>query len=245
MSSKDNISSPSPATRAKSAPVNDTTFNRFFTLLAVKLLWSIRPCKGSVLMLTDRLCVKYGPRIHLSEASTMRFISERTSIPVPRVISAFTHGGETYILMERIKGDMIGSMIQEMREISVPEGTEIASSDGGSMFDCRLPGGTLRFGPFDSIQDFHRVYQTAWRIMAFEIYSRRPEQLNILIRGDDIVGIIDWETSGWYPSYWEYTTACQVNPQNSFWIHEIDKFLLPMPEELAMERTRQKYFGDI
>lgn len=41
-------------------------------------------------------------------------------------------------------------------------------------------------------------------------------RLNILARGDDIVGIIDWETAGWYPSYWEYTTACQVNPQNSF-----------------------------
>ncbi|KAF3017292.1 hypothetical protein E8E15_004805 [Penicillium rubens] len=55
---------------------------------------------------------------------------------------------------------------------------------------------------------------------------------------DDIVGIIDWETSGWYPSYWEYTTAYQVNPQNSFWVNEIDKFLLPMPEELATECTR-------
>ena len=57
--------------------------------------------------------------------------------------------------------------------------------------------------------------------------------------------VIDWETAGWYPSYWEYTTACQVNPQNSFWINEIDKFISPMPEELSMERTRQKYFGDI
>jgi hypothetical protein len=47
------------------------------------------------------------------------------------------------------------------------------------------------------------------------------------------VGIIDWETAGWYSSYWEYTTACQVNPQILSWAHEIDKFLTPMPEELA------------
>ncbi|KAE8354489.1 hypothetical protein BDV28DRAFT_130790 [Aspergillus coremiiformis] len=76
----------------------------------------------------------------------MRFISQHTSIPVPRVISAFIHCGQTYILMERIKGDMIGvgwvqrneeskakllsklkSIIQEMREIPAPEGTAIAS----------------------------------------------------------------------------------------------------------------------
>ncbi|KAL2856737.1 hypothetical protein BJX68DRAFT_229393 [Aspergillus pseudodeflectus] len=69
--------------------------------------------------------------------------------------------------------------------------------------------------------------------------------LDILARGDKIVGMIDWETAGWYPSYWEYTSAHQVNPQNSFCVDEIDKFLQPMPEQLKMEQTRQKYFGDI
>jgi len=69
--------------------------------------------------------------------------------------------------------------------------------------------------------------------------------LNILASGDDIVGIVDWETAGWYPAYWEYTTAWHVNPQNEFWRDEVDKFLQPMPEELAMEKIRRKYFGDI
>lgn len=50
--------------------------------------------------------------------------------------------------------------------------------------------------------------------------------LNILAHGDDIVGIVDWATAGWYPSYWEYTTACQVNPQSSIWRSETDHFLL-------------------
>ncbi|EED21317.1 hypothetical protein TSTA_085480 [Talaromyces stipitatus ATCC 10500] len=31
---------------------------------------------------------------------------------------------------------------------------------------------------------------------------------------------------------------------NSFWTHEIDKLLQPMLEELAVERARQRYFGD-
>ncbi|WPG99016.1 Hypothetical protein R9X50_00181800 [Acrodontium crateriforme] len=66
--------------------------------------------------------------------------------------------------------------------------------------------------------------------------------LNILARGDDIVGIIDWETAGWYPSYWEYTTAWPVNPHNRFWRKEIDQFLTPVPEALEMEILRQRYF---
>jgi thiamine kinase-like enzyme len=69
--------------------------------------------------------------------------------------------------------------------------------------------------------------------------------LNVLASGDEIVGIIDWETAGWYPSYWEYTTAWNVNPQNQFWRDEVDRFLQPMHEELEMEKTRLKYFGDV
>jgi hypothetical protein len=40
--------------------------------------------------------------------------------------------------------------------------------------------------------------------------------MDVLVRDDGIVGIIDWETAGLLPSYWEYTTAYQVNPRNTF-----------------------------
>jgi len=157
----------------------------------------------------------------------------------------------------------LGKMIRELRELKHPEtmGLAVASVDGGSLYDCRIPGASLRFGPFETIQDFHRHLRTGVEFdrklnsEAQELIKQQAKpwplvfthgdlsSLNILARGDDIVGIIDWETAGWYPSYWEYTTACQVNPQNSFWIDEIDKFLQPMPEALAMENIRQKYFG--
>ncbi|KAJ5972384.1 uncharacterized protein N7479_002302 [Penicillium vulpinum] len=267
--------SPSTALLGISEPVNGNFLYRYSTLLAIKLLWRIRPRNGNVLMLTDRLCVKYESYIHLSEVSTMRFIAQHTSIPVPKVLCAFTHSGRTYIVMERIKGDIIGSgwversenskakllsqlteRVCEMRKLQPPEGTRVASVDGGSLFDCRVPGPSLRFGPFDNLQDFHRHLR-----MGIEFDSRlgpEPQELikqqskswplvfthgdlsslNILVRGDDVVGIIDWGTAGWYPSYWEYTTAYQVNPQKSFWVNEVDKFLQPMPGELAMERIR-------
>ncbi|PWY69036.1 kinase-like protein [Aspergillus sclerotioniger CBS 115572] len=276
--------SPPSSPMNTSTPINDTPFNRYSTLLAIKLFKRTRQYYGGVLMLTDKLCVKYGRHVHLSEASTMRFIAEHTSIPVPKVYCAFTRSGRTYIIMERINGDMIGmgwvkrpektkakmlsqlsGMISEMRELKPPEGMGVASVDNGSLYDCRLlsHSESIRFGPFDTVQDFHRYLR-----MGVEADTRHdPEiqalieqhgkdwplvfthgdlsSLNILARDDEVVGIVDWETAGWYPSYWEYTTASQVNPQNSFWIHEIDKFLQPMPEELAMEGIRQKYFGDL
>lgn len=89
----------------------------------------------------------------------MHFISRNTSIPVPKVLCAFKHSGRTYILMERISGEIIGSgwlkrseqskttllaqlakMVTEMRELRPPEGVGIASVDSGSLYDCRVPG---------------------------------------------------------------------------------------------------------
>lgn len=64
-----------------------------------------------------------------------------------------------------------------------------------------------------------------------------------MVEGDEVVGILDWETAGWFPPYWEYTCVKYVNPQNTFWAEEVDKFLKPMPLELKMEGIRQKYFG--
>jgi hypothetical protein len=68
--------------------------------------------------------------------------------------------------------------------------------------------------------------------------------MNIIVRGDEVVGNIDWETAGWWPEYWEYTSAWHVNPYNEFWREEVDKFLEPKVEELDMERARRKFFGD-
>ncbi|KAB8277510.1 kinase-like domain-containing protein [Aspergillus minisclerotigenes] len=271
----------SQSTQNVSKPVNNGILSRYLTLLAVKILKHFRPCHGNVLMLTDKLCVKYGRCVHLSEASTLRFISRHTSIPVPKVLCSFTHHGLTYIVMERIKGDIIGSgwvhrkeeskakllsqlakLVAEMRELQPPADIVVASVDGGPLFDCRVPGRSLHFGPFNTVQDFHRHLRMGMEFdpglnpQIQDLINQQSKtwpsvfthgdlsSLNILIRGDDIVGIIDWETAGWYPSYWEYTCAHQVNPQNSFWVNEIDKFLQPMPQELRMERIRQEYFGD-
>ena len=33
------------------------------------------------------------------------------------------------------------------------------------------------------------------------------QRKNIMIRDDGTLVIIDWETAGWYPSYWEYSLA--------------------------------------
>ena len=229
---------------AKSVPIHDGPLLKFLVLVAVKLLKRWRPYRGNVLYLSKGLVVKYG-RVGLSEAASMRFISSSTSIPVPEVLCAFQHRDQTYIVMERIDGDMLGSgwvkrsaaskakllaqltdMIQEMRKIPPPQDGAVSSVDGGSLFDCRLSNPLTHFGPFRSVQDFHRYlrYDVNYhpnndpdidKLVAFHgrdwplRFSHCDlSSLNVLARGDKIVAILDWETAGWFPAYWEYTTAC-------------------------------------
>ena len=209
----------------------------------------------------------------------MRFIRQHTSIPVPKVYCAFAHRGETYIVMERIGGQMLGqnwvlgrsaeakarllgqlkAYVQEMRRLP-PPGEAIANVDGGPLHDVRIDDGDP-FGPFGDTQEFHRFLRNGFERapgeqeeIATMIEMQRRDwgkpvfthgdlsSLNVFIRGDDVVAILDWENAGWLPSYWEYTAACQVAPANAFWAEYIDEFLEAIPEALTMERIRQRNF---
>ncbi len=110
----------------------------------------------------------------LSEASAMDFITYNTSIPVPKLYGAFTHRDNTYIVMAHIDGKAIArdwvfrsdeskakihsqlkKIIHEVRLIP-PPGPGVANIVGGSLFNPRISVPTWRFGPFTSIQAFHK-----------------------------------------------------------------------------------------
>jgi len=45
--------------------------------------------------------------------------------------------------------------------------------------------------------------------------------LNVLVKKGKVVALIDFELSGWYPEYWEYTSAVNVKRRDGFWEAEI------------------------
>ncbi|RSL83534.1 hypothetical protein CEP52_016694 [Fusarium oligoseptatum] len=162
-------------------------------------------------------------------------------------------------ILEQLRG-----MVTELRSITPPEGAQVGSINGGPFWDCRLPSRDY-WGPYSTVREFHQAlangipwdcdctkYPDLAELLAFYRQAENKlvlthgdlSSLNILIHGDTVVGIVDWETAGWFPPYWEYTTAKYVNPQNPFWADPVDQFITPMPEELRMETIRRKYFGD-
>lgn len=164
-------------------------------------------------------------------------------------------------ILEQLRG-----MVAELRSIPVPDGAGVGNIEGGPLYDCRLPS-KLYWGPFASVREFHSALVNGLDLDVescmpnfpdlpelFEFHRKSGEELvlthgdlsslNIMVRGDDVVGIIDWETAGWFPPYWEYSCARYVNFRNEFWADYVDRFLEPMPYELRMEAVRRKYFGD-
>lgn len=67
---------------------------------------------------------------------------------------------------------------------------------------------------------------------------------NILVRGDKVVGLIDWESSGWYPHYWEYTSTWLTSVTMTEWRGLLEKFIDPVSDELKMEETGNKWWGE-
>ena len=227
-------------------------------------------------------CIKIKCGANLAEAHAIQFVARHTSIPVPKIYSAFVSQDITYIVMTKIEGQMawldwpkrseasrdrvlnqLCGMVSQLRSIPPPDGTGVCNVDGGPIRDCRLPA-KLLWGPFATVRDFHKELANGADLETsyttdppdfnelLDFYRGASDEvafthgdlnsMNVLVRGDDVVGIIDWETAGWLPSYWEYTSAWFVNPYNTSWEQEVDKFITPMPHELKMEQIRQKYF---
>lgn len=276
----------------ESKPFNDRLWIRLLVLLAYKTATqkhasrlSFTPQPGRVVFISPRCCIKSTPFTRLAEASAMQFVAQHTSVPVPKVYSAFERDGRAYIIMERIDGENLAegwnrrsdeskarileqlkTMVQELRGIQPPSSIGVANVDGGPIFDHRLPCKSL-WGPFPTIRDFHQelrggiaaediqddasspgvklmasFHEQAWQGPVFTHGDLSSS--NILVKDDKVVGIVDWETAGWYPPYWEYTSAKHPNPQNRWWQDEVDNFIAPELEALEAETIRRKFFGD-
>ncbi|KAG8161069.1 hypothetical protein KVR01_009333 [Diaporthe batatas] len=215
--------------------VNNTLYWRLLTISLLRLnatsrrISSIlrhrqRPHVGAAYTLTHRMIVKTGRDVRLDEAATMRFIAEHTTIPAPKVLSAFERKGTAYIVMEKIQGEELGkiwrrtseqtraSLLDQLRQHldqlrALPPPTEFAvgSCTGGSLQDfrqsCAPP--PVRFGPFRTIQDFHNWLREGLKPgESTDLDPKDVEELNDMIARQE---------GPWPPSVF---THGDLNPSN-------------------------------
>ncbi|KAL1869713.1 hypothetical protein VTK73DRAFT_2954 [Phialemonium thermophilum] len=125
--------------------------------------------------------VKTSRSVRISEATTMKFVRERTSIPIPEVYNAYTDekSGNVRIVMEFVEGDNLDeawdrytveekeSVILQLRgymnELRQIKSSFIGSVDGTWCNDHYFDDDRGAYGPFKSEREFNRAITTALR----------------------------------------------------------------------------------
>ncbi|KAG6104364.1 hypothetical protein E4U13_008404 [Claviceps humidiphila] len=67
---------------------------------------------------------------------------------------------------------------------------------------------------------------------------------NIMMYNGRLSGIIDWETCGWFPDYWDYTKAHYITKFNRRWLKMVDAVFGKLGNyeaELTVERQLWEY----
>ncbi|MCJ1377968.1 hypothetical protein MMC17_001064 [Xylographa soralifera] len=136
--------------------------------------------------------------------------------------------------------------------------TRICAISGGSIRSIRVPN--KQVGPCQEEKDFNKhLLEPAWRNpnRSLEWYNKQTAQAaelhskshrivfthgdltpwNILVHEGHVTAILDWEAAGWYPEYWEFTTAWRYTPTGNWW-YEIVK-------ELTGGRYLEERVGDL
>ncbi|EXJ87618.1 hypothetical protein A1O3_04579 [Capronia epimyces CBS 606.96] len=199
----------------------------------------------------DNIVLKFGSDISPFEAKYLRFISEVTNIPVPRVYRDYIHdNGTKVIAMEYIPGrilsaiwpelcdkekmKLVGQVREILDKIRQHRNTMIGGIYDTPAVDVRMF--KLEGGPFSTEEQFNEFLLSDLSPATPEIFRSTFRRLmktnhnivlthcdispqNIVVNNGQIVGILDWESAGWYPEYWEYVKFFNAPDPSLDWIN--------------------------
>ncbi|KAL6230239.1 hypothetical protein BDW75DRAFT_248860 [Aspergillus navahoensis] len=220
-------------------------------------VWSL----GSNLILKDR-----GASLPTFEVPNILFIQEQTSIPVPTVVESWEEGQHTLILMKRIPGEPLSRV---WPHLSADEKESIAKQTAEYLLELRklqsdhiqalgghqcseVPHGPLASddelradmerGMGESIPEAVRIQlRNCMPSAALHTFTHGDlTNVNIMVEGGSVTGIIDWEMSGYFPVWWEYVcTSVPDSEEDREWKSLLRKF---MPDHSAAREFWLDYY---
>ncbi|KAF5252519.1 hypothetical protein FANTH_2413 [Fusarium anthophilum] len=134
----------------------------------------------------------------------------------------------------------------------------ISNAAGGPCYDYRIVAcrdydkerGDF-FGPFTDEEAFNDTLRTPALPGVFHstghdiVFTHSGINMrNILMHNGRISGIVDWENSGWFPDYWEYTKAHYVTKLNKRWLAVVNRIFENFGDfklDLEIERRLWEY----
>ncbi|RJE22680.1 Phosphotransferase enzyme family [Aspergillus sclerotialis] len=152
----------------------------------------------------------------------------------------------------------VAAYVDQLQLLEPPQKEVVASAGLGQCLDYRV--GYNTFGPFFNIEEFHSFLRGQIPLEnCTQVYGESVTQCharqyrtcfahgelcarNIIIRNGDVVAIVDWQFSGWYPEYWEYTRAHFGLFDMPSWYTEFQNAVPRYDDELAAERALWEQF---
>ena len=137
------------------------------------------------------------------------------------------------------------------------KGSYIGGVEGGPAVDCRRL--RVQGGPFGSEREFNAFLCSDIVSVAPSIFRTMIEQSmgteheivlthgdlnprNILVKDGKIVALLDWETAGWYPEYWEFVKFFNTLNTDLDWYTYADQIF---PQIFAREFINDSFLGRI
>jgi aminoglycoside phosphotransferase (APT) family kinase protein len=216
--------------------------------------------------------VKSGIDLRPSEFDATRFVGANTSIPIPRVYEEGSEPGRSitmdYVegypldkvwnqLSKEQKLDIASQLRAILTELRELKGSYVGSLNRGKAVDGRRSD--FEGGPFDTEVEFNnfllsdtipscpnilrdiarRSLRTDHEIV-FTHGDFHPR--NILVKDGRVVGLLDWEYSGWYPEYWEFVKTFVSADHTIDWY---DYVKLIFPKCYEAEFINDRFLGTI
>ncbi|KAH0365091.1 APH-domain-containing protein, partial [Aureobasidium melanogenum] len=182
--------------------------------------------------------------------------------------------GEVYKSLSQTEKDTVlfemKAYLSSMRKWKNPWGEHrICSSSGTSIRSVRVP--LISMGPFETEKEMndYLLYPAGFDMYDndddFPALKKRVDKLfddkhdivythgdlkhhNILVHGGHVSGFIDWESAGWYPEYWEFTTALRFQREDFWWYDFVlrlsdHKYLVYKDAEQALTRITGDWYA--
>ncbi|KAF4460116.1 kinase-like domain [Fusarium albosuccineum] len=159
-------------------------------------------------------------------------------------------------LTEAERESVISQLRDYMTELHAFKGDFIGCINGTACNDQYFDDDPEGYGPYKTEEEFNQGIVKAmkkdnengfaeWRCTVWLSVMKDHEIVlthgdfdprNIIVQGDKVAAILDWELSGYYPSYWEYGKAMLRPEWEGPWSRSkaIDKVLEPFHKELAV-----------
>ncbi|KKF96823.1 Acyl-protein thioesterase 2 [Ceratocystis platani] len=145
------------------------------------------------------------------------------------IVMEYIDGEQLDKAWPRLSEEQKNKIIQQLREYFVElrqiKGSFIGGVDGSACDDQYFSSTGEDWGPYKDEAEFNKALVKAWstnrendpftRLLCkiqVEVMSGHEivmthndfDPRNILVRGSDVVAVLDWEFSGFFPEYWEY-----------------------------------------